>query len=70
MMLINILTSSKGWLVRQAAKGAGIAGVWIAAKASAFGAVSVTAENASAALLLIAVGVIEIGLSFAARKNP
>ena len=69
-MLINILTSSKGWLVRQAAKGAGIAGVWIAAKASALGAVSVTAENASAALLLIAVGVIEIGLSFAARKNP
>jgi hypothetical protein len=67
--ILTILTSSKGWLIRQAAKGAGIAGVWLAAKASEAGAVSVNAENAGAAILLIAVGGIEILLSFLARKN-
>lgn len=67
--LITLLTTSKGWIVRQVAKGAGIAGVWIAAKASAAGAVSVTAENSTAALTLIGVGLLEVVLSFAARKN-
>lgn len=67
--LLTLLTTSKGWLLRQVAKGAGIAGVWLAAKASAAGAVSVTADNATAALTLIGVGVLEIGLSFLARKN-
>lgn len=67
--LLTLLTTSKGWLLRQVAKGAGIAGVWLAAKASAAGAVSVTADNATAALTLIGVGVVEIGLSFLARKN-
>lgn len=67
--LLTLLTTSKGWLLRQVAKGAGIAGVWLAAKASAAGAVSVTAENTTAALTLIGVGVLEIGLSFLARKN-
>jgi hypothetical protein len=67
--LLTLLTTSKGWIVRQIAKGAGIAGVWLAAKASAAGAVSVNAENSTAALTLIGVGVLEIGLSFLARKN-
>ena len=69
MKIIDLLTTSKGWIIRQAAKLAGIAGVWLAAKASAAGAVSVNAENATAAVTLILVGAIEIGLSFAARKN-
>jgi hypothetical protein len=68
-MILSLLTTSKGWLIRQAAKGCGIAGVWLAAKAADAGAVSVNAENASAALLLIAVGAIEVVLSFIARKN-
>lgn len=67
--LIPLLTSSKGWLLRQIAKGAGIAGVWIAAKAQAAGAVSVTDDNMTAALTLLGVGVLEIGLSFLSRKN-
>lgn len=67
--LLTLLTTSKGWLIRQIAKGAGLAGVWLAAKASAAGAISVTAENSTAALTLIGVGVLEIGLSFLARKN-
>lgn len=67
--IVTILTGSKGWIVRQVAKGAGIAGVWLAAKASAAGAVSINAENSAAALTLIGVGLLEILLSFAARKN-
>lgn len=67
--MLTILTTSKGWLLRQIAKGAGIAGVWLAAKASAAGAVSINDENATAALTLLGVGVLEIGLSFLARKN-
>jgi hypothetical protein len=67
--IVTILTTSKGWIVRQIAKGAGIAGVWLAAKASAAGAVSINAENSAAALTLIGVGLLEILLSFAARKN-
>jgi len=67
--IITIITSSKGWIVRQIAKGAGLAGVWLAAKASAAGAVSVTAENSTAAITLIGVGLLEVVLSFLARKN-
>jgi len=67
--IIPIITSSKGWIVRQIAKGAGLAGVWLAAKASAAGAVSVTAENSTAAITLIGVGLLEVVLSFLARKN-
>ena len=67
--IITILTTSKGWIVRQIAKGAGIAGVWLAAKASAAGAISITAENSTAAITLIGVGLLEILLSFVARKN-
>ena len=67
--IITLLTTSKGWIVRQIAKGAGIAGVWLAAKASAAGAVSITAENSTAALTLIGVGGLEVILSFLARKN-
>jgi hypothetical protein len=68
--LLVLITTSRGWLIRQAAKLAGAAGVWIAAKAQAAGAESVTEESASAAAALIAVGVIEVGFSFLARKNP
>jgi len=67
--ILTIITSSKGWIVRQIAKGAGLAGVWLAAKASAAGAVSVTAENSTAAITLIGVGLLEVVLSFLARKN-
>lgn len=67
--IITILTTSKGWIVRQIAKGAGIAGVWLAAKASAAGAISINAENSAAAITLIGVGLLEILLSFVARKN-
>ena len=67
--ILTLLTTSKGWLVRQIAKGAGIAGVWLAAKASAAGAISVTADNSTAALTLIGVGALEVILSFLARKN-
>jgi len=67
--IITLLTTSKGWIVRQIAKGAGIAGVWLAAKASAAGAVSITADNSTAALTLIGVGALEVILSFIARKN-
>ncbi len=67
--IITLLTTSKGWIVRQIAKGAGIAGVWLAAKASAAGAVSITADNSTAALTLIGVGALEVILSFLARKN-
>ena len=67
--LLLILTTSRGWILRQAAKLAGIGGVWLAAKAQALGADSVTTESATAAVALITVGAVEIGLSFLARKN-
>lgn len=67
--LLLILTTSKGWLLRQAAKLAGVAGVWLAAKAQAVGAESVTTESATAAVALITVGAVEVALSFLARKN-
>jgi len=67
--LVSLLTSSRGWWIRQVQKFAGFAGVWIAAHAQAAGAESVNAENATAAVLLLSVGLIEIGLSFAARKK-
>jgi len=67
--LLTLLTTSKGWLVRQIAKFAGYAGAILATKAAAAGAVSVTAENSTAALTLIGVGLLEVALSFVARKN-
>jgi hypothetical protein len=67
--LVSLLTSSRGWWIRQVQKFAGFAGVWISAHAQAAGAESVNAENATAAVLLLSVGLIEIGLSFAARKK-
>ena len=67
--LLNILTTSKGWIIRQAAKAAGLAGVWLAAEATKYGADSVTTENATGAVLLLMVGGFEILLSFLARKN-
>lgn len=67
--IFNILTTSKGWVIRQAAKAAGLAGVWLATEATNAGATSVTPENATGAVLLLLVGGFEILLSFLARKS-
>ena len=76
--LLTVLTTSKGWIVRQALKvtGTGLAsfGAWVSAKSAALNlpvdkveAVLTPFQAFASALVVLGV---ELLLSFLARKNP
>lgn len=76
--VLLFLTTSKGWIVRQALKYSGMGlvamGAWVNAKAAALG---LPLDQVQAVLTpfeaFVSAGVVllvEVGLSFVARKNP
>lgn len=65
-LLLNLVTTQKGWLVRQLMKGAAAAGTVITTWLVAHGVTLSQPEAITAALATLGVGVLEMALSKAA----
>lgn len=66
--MIDLLKTSKGWLLRQVLKLSGVAGVWLATTLEKAGAGDIDETKVGAAIGLIAAGLLEIALSYATKK--
>lgn len=67
--LLTVLTTSRGWIVRQAVKGTALVTgpltVWLAQQGQGDKAATI-----AAGITAVVAALVEIGLSFFARKNP